>query len=454
MTQTPRTPTRSATLEPVTTTPRAPETYGQRWRTVPRELLFHAPTVFIVTAAFVVLTTLFSTGASLLTIFVGIFVLTVTLWTARWFGGLELRRLDLAGMPRIERPRWKRPTGSSWSKWLTPLADGHGWMYLAHGTVVNFAVGLVTWSVVLTWVAGALGGVTYWFWGFFLPDSDFELSTVIVSFITGGAVTVSGHIAESILNFVFGVILLATLPFVTRGLLRLHHVIARGMLGAWWSDDLAQQVDDLSASRGAAVAAEGHSLRRLERDIHDGPQQRLVRLQMDLASAERELDRDPDAARARIAEASAQSKAALDELRALSRGFAPPILLDRGLVAALESLAVRNPVPVTVTSVTAGIPLPADVERNAYFIVSELVTNATKHAGATAIAVRLSVGAETGQGSLELVVEDDGRGGATAVDGHGLAGLTERAIGLGGTLGIDSPDGGPTTVTAKIPLTA
>src|SRR5690606_27172132 len=111
--------------------------------------------------------------------------------------------------------------------------------------------------------------------------------------------------------------------------------------------------------RGAAISAEGHSLRRLERDIHDGPQQRLVRLQMDLAAAERQLETDPDAARTLLSEARAQSQEALDELRALSRGFAPPILLDRGLVPALESLASRSTLPVTVTSaLEAGVELP------------------------------------------------------------------------------------------------
>lgn len=446
--------TTSVTLENVEPTkPSAPETYLQRWRTVPRELLFHAPTVIIVSVAFAVLTGLFSAGASLLAVFIGVFLLTVTLWVARLFGEVELTRLEWAGQPAITRPRWKQAGPGFWSKILTPLADPHGWVHLIHGMVVNFAVGLFTWWVVLTWAAGSLGGITHWFWSAFLPNSEFYLSQVIVSFLTGGAVTVEGRAAESIMHFIFGVILLVTLPFITRGLMRLHYLIARAMLGAWRSEELAEQVGELSSSRGAAVAAEGHSLRRLERDIHDGPQQRLVRLQMDLASAERELDRDPDAARARIAEATAQSKAALDELRALSRGFAPPILLDRGLIAALESLAVRNPVPVAVTSVTTGTPLPAEVERNAYFIVSELVTNATKHADATAIGVQLSVSGEAEEQWLELVVGDNGRGGAASVDGHGLAGLAERTHGLGGFLTIESPEGGPTTVSTKIPLT-
>src|SRR5690606_40405777 len=134
---------------------------------------------------------------------------------------------------------------------------------------------------------------------------------------------------------------LLPLPFVPHALTWMHHAIARGMLAAFRSEELRVQMADLSASRSAAVAAEGTALRRLERDIHDGPQQRLVRLQMDLAAAERQMATDPESARRLLDEARQQSKEALEELRALSRGFAPPILLDRGLVAALESLAIR-----------------------------------------------------------------------------------------------------------------
>lgn len=454
--------TASVTLGPVEATrsrtqePNSSESYGQRWRAVPRELLFHAPTVIIVSVAFTVLVTLFSTGASLLAIFVGIFVLTATLWSARWFGELELKRLELAGIPGIPRPRWKASSSGFWSKVLTPLADGHGWMYLIHGMVVNFAVGLFTWAVVLTWVAAAPGGLLYWIWSAFLPDDDFSLSDVIVSFVTGGAVTGGDRASESIMNFILGAIFLLTLPFITRGLLRLHHVIARGMLGGWWSDDLAQQVDDLSASRGAAISAEGHSLRRLERDIHDGPQQRLVRLQMDLAAAERQLDSDPDAARTLIEEARVRSQEALDELRALSRGFAPPILLDRGLVAALESLASRSALPVTVTSgLDASVDLPQEIERNAYFVASELVANAAKHSGASAIGLTVGLRRipESDDWWLDVAVGDDGTGGAASVEGHGLAGLEERLRGLGGTLELDSPPGGPTVATGHLPIT-
>jgi signal transduction histidine kinase len=204
-------------------------------------------------------------------------------------------------------------------------------------------------------------------------------------------------------------------------------------------------------SRGAAIAAEGHSLRRLERDIHDGPQQRLVRLQMDLAAAERQLDTDPKKARGLITEAMAQSKEALEELRSLSRGFAPPLLLDRGLVAALESAADRSAVPVKIVDELGGATLPQEIERNAYFVVSEALANIAKHSGATEATVRVWV---EGTESLNVAVFDNGRGGAASKPNHGIAGLEERLLGLGGSLDVHSPSGGPTTVLAHLPLPA
>jgi signal transduction histidine kinase len=157
-----------------------------------------------------------------------------------------------------------------------------------------------------------------------------------------------------------------------------------------------------------------------------------------------------------LAEARQQSKDALEELRALSRGFAPPILLDRGLVAALESRAVRSAVTVrVVSSLPEGTELPTELERNAYFIAAEGLTNAVKHSGASAIDLRLDVRRipDTDDTWLDITVTDDGRGGAAPVPGHGLAGLQERVLGQGGTLEITSPAGGPTVVVAHLPVT-
>ena len=194
-----------------------------------------------------------------------------------------------------------------------------------------------------------LGGLSYGIWTRFLPEhgsGNLWLNKVVLEFVVPGLQIGDDpgvlQRNETILYTVFGLAMLATLPFVTHGLVRLHHVIARGMLGRFSSDELKREVAALGASRDAAVSAEDHGLRRLERDIHDGPQQRLVRLQFDLASAERALDSDPEAARALIVEARRQSHDTLEELRELSRGFAPPLLQDRGLAAALESLAARS----------------------------------------------------------------------------------------------------------------
>jgi signal transduction histidine kinase len=161
------------------------------------------------------------------------------------------------------------------------------------------------------------------------------------------------------------------------------------------------------------------------------------------------------AARTLLGEAMQQSKDALDELRALSRGFAPPLLLDRGLVAALDSMAGRSSIPVKfVAEVPEGTALPAELERNAYFLAVEAVTNAEKHSGAKSVTLRVWVRQEPDAGEkwLDLTVSDDGVGGATAAPGHGIAGLEERVHGLGGTLMVTSPAGGPTVVSAQLPF--
>jgi len=428
-------------------------TYGSLWRTVPRELGFLVLTFPIALAGFLTSLTLFSTGVGTVAVFlIGIVLIIAALFVSRAFGTLELIRLEWAGRPHIQRPPWAdaaREPGF-WRAFWALLSNAHLWLYLVHTMVINFAVSLVTWTITVIWVTTGLAGVTAWFWR--LIDFGGDPAVVIRTFFGDD---VLGRALDDLLSFVIGATLLATLPFVTRGLVLLHDVIARVTLGAFPSEALRAQVGDLEASRGAAISAEGHSLRRLERDIHDGPQQRLVRLQMDLAAADRQLDTDPARARALIAEAVQQSKDALEELRALSRGFAPPILLDRGLVAALESAAVRSTVPVAIESeLPDGLELPQEIERNAYFVASEALTNAAKHSGATSVTARVAVRRvlDTDDTWLDVTVTDNGGGGAVPVEGHGLAGLDERLRGLGGTLELDSPVGGPTVVTAHLPL--
>ena len=426
--------------------------YLALWRAVPRELGFHILSLPIALVGFGITVGLVSAGAgTIITFFIGVVLVIVALYVSRAFGSVELTRLAWAGRAPVVRPEWVQTVPGFWGWLRATLGNGHYWLYLLHTMVVNFIIATITWSIYVTWLATALGGVTYGLWGPAIERANdgWTFSFWLLDLIGRATAGVDSLALDIVLYALLGVLMLATLPLVSRGLILLHEVIARGMLGAFASDALRQQVAAVTASRGAAISAEGHSLRRLERDIHDGPQQRLVRLQMDLAAAERQLDADPEKARGLITEAMEQSREALEELRSLSRGFAPPILLDRGLVAALESAADRSPVPVKIVDELGTGEIPQEIGRNAYFVASEALANVAKHSGATEATVRVWVDDEP---SLTVAVFDNGSGGAVATAGHGLAGLEERLRGLGGTLDVHSPAGGPTSVVAHLPL--
>jgi signal transduction histidine kinase len=173
-----------------------------------------------------------------------------------------------------------------------------------------------------------------------------------------------------------------------------------------------------------------------------------VRLSMDLHRAQRMIDSDPDGARSTLAEAASMTRETLEELRALSRGIAPPVLADRGLAAALAAVAARSPVPVELTvGLPEGQRLAPAVENSAYFLVSEALANIAKHSEATGCSVTLVCDS----GRLRVAITDDGRGGAVLAAGHGLAGLADRLRAVDGALTVDSPRGGPTRLIAEIP---
>jgi signal transduction histidine kinase len=209
--------------------------------------------------------------------------------------------------------------------------------------------------------------------------------------------------------------------------------------------ELEERIDVLETTRAGAVDVQESELRRIERDLHDGAQARLVALGMNLGMAEQKLGSDRGGARELVAEARLGVEEALRELRDLARGIHPPVLTDRGLEAAIASLTDRSPIPVVVTANVAGRP-PAAVETAAYFVAAEGLTNAAKHAGATRIDVHIVREPTT----LVLEVVDDGRGGANP-DGQGLHGLRRRVEALDGTLTILSPSGGGTTLRAELP---
>jgi signal transduction histidine kinase len=228
--------------------------------------------------------------------------------------------------------------------------------------------------------------------------------------------------------------------------LRWHAGLARSVLGPAQQAELAQRVSHLSRTRSDSLEASAAEIRRIERDLHDGAQARLVAMGMALDAAEQLLDDNPVAARALLAEARTSSAQALAELRDLVRGIHPPVLADRGLVAALRALALDSPLNVQITGELPGRP-EAPVESAAYFAVSELLANVSKHARAD----RAWIDLRYERGALRADVGDDGHGGADPARGSGLAGLARRLAAFDGILAISSPPGGPTVVSMEIP---
>ncbi|MGW1814645.1 histidine kinase [Streptomyces sp. NPDC002125] len=228
-------------------------------------------------------------------------------------------------------------------------------------------------------------------------------------------------------------------------LLRLHFVIARSAL-APTPEELAQRIDRLTETRHEAVDTAASELRRIERDLHDGAQARLVAMGMNLGTIEALIEKDPAEAKKLLAMARTSSAEALTELRDLVRGIHPPVLAERGLGDAVKALALRLPVASEVTVELDG-RAEAPVESAAYFAVSETLTNAVKHAEAD----RVWVDMHHAEGMLRIAVTDNGRGGAAVGGGSGLSGIERRLGTFDGVLAVSSPAGGPTMVTMEIP---
>jgi signal transduction histidine kinase len=245
-----------------------------------------------------------------------------------------------------------------------------------------------------------------------------------------------------------GAAMVRVAPWVARSVAEADEAGGRALLGPSRSEELALRVESLARSRAEVVAATDAERRRIERDLHDGAQRRLVSLAMQLGMARASLGDDvPEPLRQVIEQAHDEATEALAELRQLVRGLHPAVLDDRGLDAALSGIAANAPLPVRLR-VDAGARCVPAIEAVAYFVVSEALTNVAKHAGAT----RAEVTVERTGDRLRVVVADDGRGGA-ALDGGGtgLRGLAQRAAAVDGTLAVDSPPGGPTRISVELP---
>jgi signal transduction histidine kinase len=234
------------------------------------------------------------------------------------------------------------------------------------------------------------------------------------------------------------------------GMSEAHAALGRTLLWPGKRARLAQRVEELTESRSRAVEAAIAERRRIERDLHDGAQQRLISLAMGLGMAKEKMVTDPETARELVEEAHGEVKRTLAEIRNLVRGIYPAVLSDRGLDAAISALAVRYPVPVEVDVELDGRP-PEVAETTAYFVVAETLANVAKHSGASEAQVFVRREYKP-QDRLVVEVVDDGKGGADSDAGTGLVGLADRIASLDGRLFVDSPAGGPTRVRAELPL--
>jgi len=390
-------------------------------------------------------------GLSMVVTIVGVWVLAGTVITARWSGALDRELLNSLLGEQIAAPR-TRPRRPGAMGWLTgQLGDPAGWRALGY-QFVRFPLALATFVVtVAAWVLPP-AAVTYPHWRQFLPaqrGSDGLLHHGYSLWYSSGHSYFIDTRSRMAVQAALGVAFIWFAPWVVRGFVALHRKLGRALLSPV---SASQRVRDLEASRSQAVASSNEQLRKIERDLHDGTQARLVALAMHLGQAKEDLDSaDPAAAeRARILIAGAhqQTKETLVELRDLARGIHPAIL-DDGLESALSSLGARSPIHVSLTMDLPRRPSPTS-ETIAYFAIAEVLTNAIKHSGAREIGVELRV---TGA-LLTFRVADDGRGGALLGGGSGLAGVTARLGTVDGRLLIDSPLGGPTTITGVLPLDA
>ncbi|AZQ36701.1 sensor histidine kinase [Streptomyces cyaneochromogenes] len=390
---------------------------------------------------FVYAVTMVSLGAGLLVTFLGIPVLAAALAGCRAFGALERARARALLDLEVADPEPLRMRRHGFMAWIgAVLKSGTSWRTLLYA-VLHFPWAVFSFVVALNvWAYGwALLTYPLWFWVFPVWAGQDGLQLY-------GDETHSIYLDnpfEIAVTALVGLLFTLATPWIVRALTTVDRVLVHGLLGP---TRLATRVVELESDRGVVVDTAAADLRRIERDLHDGAQARLVALAMELGLAKEKLTEDPQAAARMVDEAHGEVKTALQELRDLARGIHPAVLTDRGLDAALSAVASRCTVPVEVEVDLAERPVPA-IEGIAYFTVSELLQNISKHSRATWAAVDVW----QVENRLMLQVVDNGVGGADVSGGSGLAGLAERLDAVDGILVVDSPVGGPTRITAELP---
>ncbi len=388
-------------------------------------------------AWFTIIVTGLSVGVGTLVTLIGIPILLLLLLFSRALSGVERGRAGLLLDIDVPSPFRSLPApGGLWARVKTLVTDPAAWKALAFGLLL-FPIGIVSFvAAVVLWTVG-LTGVTFPLYGWALTSD------------TGGLnLGVMERAINSVIIGVAGLIILLITPHVMRGLAAIDRALVRVLLGPSGTEQLQQRVEELAESREASVDAAEAERRRIERDLHDGAQQRLVAVAMDLGLARQRLERgdDPAATAELVGHAHDEAKRAITEFRELVRGIHPAVLADRGLDAALSSVAARCPVPVELSVDLPERP-PAPVEAAAYFVVAEALTNVAKHSFARQVWVRVAR-----RGPMVVVeITDDGVGGASVQQSGGLAGLADRVKAVEGTVRLASPTGGPTTLLVELP---
>jgi signal transduction histidine kinase len=396
----------------------------------------HLAGLFTGLVAMVVVITGLSLGFSLLVLaLAGLPILGLTLRAADWFALAERARIAL--MLGVRVPAWPAGSRAGYRWVIVPrwrmLTERATWGEIGYG-LLRFPVSAVAATLSVSLWAAGLVLLTLPVYNRFLPSGGAEIGNTVFK---GGPVLAA--------SAVVGLALLLAAPQLTRGLASADTALSRWLLGP--RSDLAARVTELEISRERVVDAAEAERRRIERDLHDGAQQRLVALAMDLGRAKARFADDVDAAAGLVDQAHAQAKEALTELRNLVRGVHPPVLTERGLDAALSGLAALCPVPVDV-HVDVPVRPKASVEAVAYFVVAEALTNVAKHSRASH--AKVVVEGHGYPGTLNVMISDDGIGGAD-VHSPGLSGLADRVSGVDGRLTVESPSGGPTIIAAELP---
>jgi signal transduction histidine kinase len=383
-------------------------------------------------------------GISLVLITAGIPLFGIGVWLTRHLADIHRWIFATATGVRIQRPYRPLPDGHVGRKLLAYARDPATWRDLAW-LLVNSTIGFVAYVLVIT-----LFGSIIWYaqlpllWWILDKAAGPEVATNVAR-SDFGIWTIDSQ-ATAFTGIPIALVFLLLWWWLSPPIMRGYARLSGTLLGPTGATTLAARVRQLTESRAETVDTQAAELRRIERDLHDGAQARLVALGMSIGMAEELMKTDPDAAARLLAEAREDSGRALKELRQLVRGMHPPVLADRGLPGAVQALAIAHPLSVEVVDALPGRP-PAPVESAAYFAIAEALTNVAKHAGGRSARVRLGYADRR----LLVTVSDDGHGGAQQTGGGGLHGMARRLSAFDGTLHVTSPAGGPTVITMEIP---